>query len=196
MKKPITAMAALLFTSALTATAIAQQPGTTGAPQQGAPQTQNMPQQQNLPDASDFSDSDLDAFVATQKDMAGIQKSIPRSCKPTRTSPRKPWRFSRKPSRKWWKPCKTTAWNWKNTTRSSVWRSMMRTSAPAFRQNCNRRPEDKKRRLMPAFFLHKPSEVHGYAQPVTPAIFHIAILIQQNCLVGEVINASVQFRLW
>jgi len=74
MKKPITAMAALLFTSALTATAIAQQPGTTGAPQQGAPQTQNMPQQQNLPDASDFSDSDLDAFVATQKDMAGIQK--------------------------------------------------------------------------------------------------------------------------
>jgi hypothetical protein len=63
MKKPIIAMAALLFSSALTATATAQQPGT----QQGAPQSQNMPQQQNLPDASEFSDADLDAFVANNE---------------------------------------------------------------------------------------------------------------------------------
>ena len=89
MKKPITAMAALLFTSALTATAIAQQPGTTGAPQQGAPQTQNMPQQQNLPDASDFSDSDLDAFVATQKDMAGIQKKYSQKLQANQDKPKK-----------------------------------------------------------------------------------------------------------
>ena len=84
MKKPITAMAALLFTSALTATAIAQQPGTTGAPQ-----TQNMPQQQNLPDASDFSDSDLDAFVATQKDMAGIQKKYSQKLQANQDKPKK-----------------------------------------------------------------------------------------------------------
>lgn len=74
MNKPMIAMAALLFSSVLTATATAQQPGSTGAPQQGAPQSQNMPTQPELPDASEFSDADLDAFVATQKDMAGIQQ--------------------------------------------------------------------------------------------------------------------------
>ena len=85
MKKPITAMAALLFTSALTATATAQQPGT----QQGAPQSQNMPQQQNLPDASEFSDADLDAFVATQKDMAGIQQKYSQKLKANQDKPKK-----------------------------------------------------------------------------------------------------------
>ena len=72
MKKPLLTMAALVFSGALTATATAQQPGNPGAPQQGAPQSQNMPAQPDLPDASEFSDADLDAFAATQKDMAGI----------------------------------------------------------------------------------------------------------------------------
>ncbi len=85
MKKPIIAMAALLFSSALTATATAQQPGT----QQGAPQSQNMPQQQNLPDASEFSDADLDAFVATQKDMAGIQQKYSQKLKANQDKPKK-----------------------------------------------------------------------------------------------------------
>ncbi|MGJ3256672.1 MAG: DUF4168 domain-containing protein [Alcanivorax sp.] len=89
MKKPITAMAALLFSSALSATATAQQPGSSGAPQQGAPQSQNMPQQQNLPDASEFSDADLDAFVATQKDMAGIQQKYSQKLQANKDKPKK-----------------------------------------------------------------------------------------------------------
>jgi hypothetical protein len=48
-----------------------------------------MPQQQNLPDASDFSDSDLDAFVATQKDMAGIQKKYSQKLQANQDKPKK-----------------------------------------------------------------------------------------------------------
>lgn len=89
MKKQLIAMAALVFSGALTATATAQQPGSTGAPQQGAPQSQNMPTQPDLPDASEFSDADLDAFAATQKDMAGIQQKYSQKLQANQDKPEK-----------------------------------------------------------------------------------------------------------
>ena len=93
MKKQLIAMAALVFSGALTATATAQQPGSAGAPQQGAPggapQSQNMPTQPDLPDASEFSDAVLDAFASTQKDMAGIQQKYSQKLQANQDKPEK-----------------------------------------------------------------------------------------------------------
>ena len=91
MKKPMVTLAALLFSGALTATATAtaQQPGNPATPQQNAPQTQTMQTPQNLPDASEFSDADLDAFIATQKEMAGIQQTYSRKLQASKDEPQK-----------------------------------------------------------------------------------------------------------
>ena len=89
MKKPMNAIAALLFASTLTATATAQQPGKTGSPQQKEPQSQTTPTPQNLADASEFSDAELDAFIATQKDMAGIQQTYSRKLQASKDEPKK-----------------------------------------------------------------------------------------------------------
>ena len=44
---------------------------------------------QNLPDASEFSDADLDAFIATQKEMAGIQQTYSRKLQASKDEPQK-----------------------------------------------------------------------------------------------------------
>ncbi|MED5433015.1 MAG: DUF4168 domain-containing protein [Pseudomonadota bacterium] len=87
MKKPMIAMAALIFSGALTSTAIAQQPGTTTPDNPGAAQSGNMQAQPELPDASEFSEQDLDAFVATQKTMAGIQQEYSRKLQAKKDKP-------------------------------------------------------------------------------------------------------------
>ena len=69
MKKRMIALGAMLVSATIASPVVAQQ----AAPQGNAPQTQQS-MQQALPDASQFSEKQLDAFAAAQKEMGAIQQ--------------------------------------------------------------------------------------------------------------------------